>query len=166
MPDENKTGEQNAQLAALAEQAKSLDGQQPGVTAQRAEPLAESHLTAESEVFDEAEEGGNLAGLIFMVGQAFVPMFPSLAQVYTEEACGAIAGACVPVMKKRGWSLVGAAGKYKEEFVLAMTLLPIGMATYHAVVHDLAQAAAQPEPGNWFTRLFSRKAKTNSAPAE
>lgn len=90
-----------------------------------------------------------LAGLIGMVVTLAGPILPSLTAIYTPETTNAVAGAVSSLCNKYGWLQDGIANGYSEEIAAAMVLLPVGIATYQGVTHDLSAMKAtkkKPEP--------------------
>lgn len=88
-------------------------------------------------------EAAELAAILQAMTSLFVPLFPSLAAVYTPEACRSLAAATVPFMRKRGWTLPGIMAAWAEEIALAVVAFPLAFATWTAVNADIAQAKAK-----------------------
>lgn len=65
------------------------------------------------------------------------PMFPTLKQVYTKETIQAVADVTAPLANKYGVNLGGALAKYGEEIAFASVMIPLGISTYAAVLHDI-----------------------------
>lgn len=84
--------------------------------------------------------------MLSMAVQVLAPMFPSLRQVYTPDTISAVAGAAVPLANKHGWNIGGLLGDYAEELAFAAVAIPLGMATYQAVLADLERAQKAKEP--------------------
>lgn len=122
------------ELDALALQAQKLDGD---VEAQSPEAVVAGE--AQAAVMSLAES--NMEGMC-MVLEIAVPvvseMYPSLAAVYTPEACGRVAGALGPVLAKYGIDLSQVRGRWGEEIAAAIICFPIAKATYAAIKHDVA----------------------------
>lgn len=77
----------------------------------------------------------------------FTPLFPSLANVYTEANKAALASASAPMMEKYNLSMGGLFEKFGAEINFAMVSLPLGMQTYRAIQADLAERREKkPEP--------------------
>jgi len=68
----------------------------------------------------------------------YVPLFPSLGDVYTPEVRQRIAAAAVPVMQKYGFSLGDFFGKWAPEIGLAVTVAPLIPPTLAAIRRDRA----------------------------
>jgi hypothetical protein len=80
----------------------------------------------------------------------FVPMYPSLGRVYTEEAQEVLAGVAVPLMQKYDLSLGGFFEKWGPEINFAIVAFPLGQATLAAVRADnaaRAEAAKEAQAG-------------------
>jgi hypothetical protein len=125
------------ELDALAIQAGAVDG---AVEAQ--EPGAVMAAQAEIMTMGLAEE--NSQGVTMILGIA-VPvlgkLYPSLADVYTDEACGAIAASLGPLLAKYGVNLKDWGGAYKEEIGAAIVCGPIAWATVQGIKADIAARA-------------------------
>jgi len=89
---------------------------------------------------DPAIEAVELAAILQAISSLFVPVFPSLATIYTPDVCNALATATIPVMQKHGWSVPGIMADWAEEIALATVALPLGFATWQAVKADVAKA--------------------------
>lgn len=127
----------DAEFQALAGEAAvvdaSLNPAQPEQTAQAAQQKAQVLVS-------EVQE---LTVILQMAASLFFPLFPSLQKIYTKETCSGLAGAIVPVMVKRGWSVSGVMAGWGEEVALAIVVIPLGMATVGAVKQDMAEAEAK-----------------------
>jgi len=90
--------------------------------------------------------GEELAGMLFMMSKVLAPAFPSLATIYTEEACGAVGGAVAGVCDKYGWLQGGVGGEYGPELMCLCVVGPIAFATYGAVQGDIAARKEKERP--------------------
>ncbi|MYN45786.1 hypothetical protein GTP23_12085 [Pseudoduganella sp. FT93W] len=133
----------SAELQALAMQASQIDGEQAA-----ASPEAIQAAQEEQAAMGLAEQN---AGAVAMILGTAVPilskLYPSLADVYTEDACQSIVASVSPVLAKHGVDLSQWGGAYKEEIGAAMVCVPIAWATVQAVKHDVEarEAAKQPQ---------------------
>lgn len=123
-----KEHERDPALVALMNKAEQLDGQAVGQEVE-AEPTA-----AEPAAINSTAQ---VEGLLTMAVQLLAPMFPSLGQVYTPKTINALASVTVPLANKYGWDVGGLFGRYAEEVAFIAVALPLGMASYQAVLHDL-----------------------------
>jgi hypothetical protein len=71
-------------------------------------------------------------------------MYPSLNDVYTEAARGAVAASLARVLTKYGININDWGGRYKEEIGALMVCGPIAWATVQAVKSDIAAREKQP----------------------
>jgi hypothetical protein len=92
-----------------------------------------------------------LSGLIQTVTAVLSPALPSLAGIYTADACQKAGAAIAAVCNKRGWLQNGVLGGYGEELAALAIVGPMAIATYQGVQADLdamkkhrAAAAAAP----------------------
>lgn len=124
----------STELDALAMHAATLDG-----VVEAESPDAVIAGQEQAAVMSLAES--NMEGMC-MVLEIAVPvvseMYPSLAAVYTPEACGRVAGALGPVLAKYGIDLSQVRGRWGEEIAAAIICWPIAKATYAAIKHDVA----------------------------
>lgn len=136
------------ELESLAAAAAAVDAE---VAPQPVTELNPPLDTQAAEAVTAETEAAELASILQAVATLFVPVFPSLAKIYTPETCGALATATVPVMRKHGWKVPGIMAAWAEEIALATVALPLGFATWQAVQSDIAQAeksAKLPAPGS------------------
>lgn len=142
------------ELDALQHEAKTID-------AELAPPSPDGSPENNPEVLQAAQiatEQAEIEGILTIVSSIFMPVFPSLKEIYTADTIKSIASATVPVMVKHGWSAGAMLGKWAEELALAAVVLPVGFATYKGVQADIkaaedaekakkaeSQAASQPE---------------------
>lgn len=127
------------ELALLESQAAAIDGQ-----AAATEPGAAGPEVDVTPVDNAAE----VAGLLKAVADLFIPLFPSLATVYTDETCAAIGAKAAPVLEKYDLNVGGLFGKYGEEIMLGAALFPVAVATVKGIRHDIdARNNPPPQPG-------------------
>lgn len=89
-----------------------------------------------------------LAGMLLMLSKVVAPAFPSIAAIYTEEACGAAGAAVAGVCDKYGWLQGGVGGEYGPELMCLFVVGPLAFATYGAVQGDIeARRTKQRAPG-------------------
>lgn len=79
-----------------------------------------------------------VAALLKTAAAMLAPMFPSLAEIYTDATCQQLGTAAAPVMRKYGLSVGGIFDRWGAEITLAATALPVAVATYQGVKVDLA----------------------------
>jgi hypothetical protein len=119
----------------------SLITQAAGVDAEVAStaPAAMVEQQAAAAVMDMAQQ--NCQGVSMMLGLA-VPilskLYPSLENVYTEQACAQIAASVGPVLAKYNVNLADWGSSYKEEIGALFVCGPIAWATVQAVKADIA----------------------------
>ena len=126
--------EKNAHAERLLQEAAAIDGEfgtastgapaAPGAAAPGAEPQA---LTTEQE----------LKALLFIVTKMLSPMLPSLGQIYTKPNIAEIAAATAPVIDKYGLQSYIKLAAWEKELVCASVLLPLAVATWQGVKHDI-----------------------------
>jgi hypothetical protein len=93
-------------------------------------------------------------GLINFAVTLFVPIFPSLEAIYTEQVRGNLANVSAPLMEKYGFSMGSLFEKWGAEINFAMIALPLGIQTARAVKSDIAASKAaagqkkQPQQGS------------------
>ena len=124
-------------LLSLEAEAAAVDA---GMVAAPLENTAQAEADAAR---NTAQEIAELTTILQMASSLFFPLFPSLQTVYTHETCASLAGALVPVMVKRGWSVAGLTAGWGEEIALAIVAIPIGIATRDAVKADIAANEAK-----------------------
>jgi hypothetical protein len=119
--------------------------------------MAASQPNAEVQAFEDAEAAQIAAEQAAQVDQntASVQMgldiaipflsrlYPSLADIYTDEARGAVAMTVGPVLTKHGVNLGDIGGQYKEEIAMVAVCGPIAMATYAGIKADIAARERQ-----------------------
>lgn len=126
----------NQDIAQLAAEAAAVDAETapPTLPPAGAEPPALA--------VDPVAEA---ADLIRFAVALFVPLYPSLAAVYTEPAQGRLAQAAGPVMAKYGWTMGGLFEKWGPEINLAIVGIPLAIETSKAIRADtVARTAAKP----------------------
>lgn len=104
----------------------------------------------------EAEAGAQsenvaaeVAALVRMAAGILTPAFPSLAGIYTEEACARLGDAAAPVLAKYGLSVGGLFDRWGAEITLAAVAVPVALATWQGIKADRApkaEAAGKPAP--------------------
>lgn len=72
-------------------------------------------------------------------------LYPSLAEIYTDEAKGAVAMTVGPVLTKYGIDLGDVGGRYREEIAMVVVCGPIAIATYQGMKADI-DARVKPVP--------------------
>lgn len=90
-----------------------------------------------------ADQTEAIAASITMAVGMLSPLFPSLKQVYTEDAIGKLASTSNALAQKHGFVLSEFFTKWKEEIAFGAVGIPIAMATYQAVLHDLEERERQ-----------------------
>lgn len=90
--------------------------------------------------------GEELAAMLSMVSKMVAPALPSVAAIYTDEACGAVGMAVAGVCDKYGWLQGGVGGEYGPEIMCLIVVGPIAFATYGAVQKDVAAIQATKRP--------------------
>lgn len=116
----------------------------------------------------EVDLSGEIAGLVSMGVALLSPMFPSLKEIYTEQAVGAASGALAGVCNKHGWMQGGMVGGWGEELACIAIVGPLAFATVQGVQGDLAKRRkksepdrlAAPEPGEVVTATPATKTVT------
>lgn len=79
-----------------------------------------------------------IAGALMMISAMVAPFLPTVAKVYSKEACEAVGAAVAPVCEKHGWLSGGVGGEYGEELMCLVVIGPMAFATYHAASGDIA----------------------------
>jgi hypothetical protein len=87
-----------------------------------------------------------LAGMLMMLSKVVAPAFPSIAAIYTDEACGAAGAAVAGVCDKYGWLQGGIGGEYGPELMCLFVVGPLAFATYGAVQGDIEARRAKQRP--------------------
>lgn len=105
-----------------------------------------------------------IAGILMLLAGIAAPMFPSVAKVYSPEACQAVGAAVAPVCDKHGWLHGGIGGEYKEEFMCLAVVGPMAFATYIAANNDLEALKAAKE-GEKGAKTIEGKAEPKKLPA-
>jgi hypothetical protein len=139
----------NAELNGLLMQAAAVDGD---LAAQAPEAIAEQQ--AEMAVVSLAEENSKTVGMILGLAVPILSrLYPSLAEVYTEEACCAVAASLGPLLAKYNINIAEWGGRYQEEIGAAFVCGPIAWATVQGVKADIQ------------SRIGAAKAIENGQPA-
>lgn len=128
------TGDDQARAESLAAIALQVGGDETNAGAPEGVPAAVP-MGAEQEAKEVIEFGCSL----------FVPLYPSLAQVWTPEVRGNIATAAAPLMEKYGVTLGGIFDQWGAEIRFAMVAFPVASATVGAIKHDNAARKAAAE---------------------
>jgi hypothetical protein len=127
----------------------------PGMASEARADLAAIMGQVQGEVIPGAEPepqapqvdlAGEIAGLVSMGVALLSPMFPSLKEIYTEQAVGAASGALAGVCQKHGWMQGGMVGGWGEELAAVAIVGPLVFATVQGVQGDLAKKRKKPEP--------------------
>ncbi|MBZ0105536.1 MAG: hypothetical protein K8H84_07875 [Sulfuricella denitrificans] len=84
-------------------------------------------------------------GLIDFALSLFVPIFPSLDAIYTEQARMNLANASGPLMEKYDFSLGSLFERWGPEINFAMVAFPLSAQTYKAVKADIEAAKPKHE---------------------
>jgi hypothetical protein len=94
----------------------------------------------------EVDLAGEIAGLVSMGVALLSPMFPSLKDIYTEQAVGAASGALAGVCQKHGWMQGGMVGGWGEELAAVAIVGPLVFATVQGVKGDMQAKRKKAEP--------------------
>ena len=127
----------------MSTELDALQSEAVAVDAVNTPSVAEQPSTEQAQAVNEAAE---IAGLLTIITGLFVPVFPSLAKIYTVETVNSIAAAAVPVMNKHGWTTGEFLGKWAAELGLAAVAIPVGLLTIKGIREDIAQAKEQEKP--------------------
>ena len=123
----------SADLRALAAEAAAVDhelGEAAGAEAgkpQGAEGAAPPQAAPDKAVA--------VAQALELAVAVLAPMFPSLRKVYTPETIKSVAEVTAALARKHGWDL--SMTRWQEEIAFVAVVLPVGVQTYQAVLHDL-----------------------------
>lgn len=164
MPTDQEKGAPGGAIdAGLAALAKSIDaeGGAAGPGAASNDPAAPA---APTDYQAEARE------LIDFLTATLVPLYPSLAAIYTTEVKGSVAIGVAPLLKKYDFDLAKLFGKYGPEIGAAMVLVPLVAPTLQAVAadrqaHKEARAAAAAKAKQAAAPAAAAGADASSAPA-
>jgi len=118
-------GEEAADLRALERAAAADPAGEPGDVPEGQDGPIAPPLSQE------------LAGMLLMLSKVVAPILPSVAAIYTEEACEAIGAAVAPVCEKHGWLQNGVGGQWGEEIMCLVVVGPMAYATYVAANNDI-----------------------------
>jgi hypothetical protein len=94
----------------------------------------------------QVDLAGEIAGLVSMGVALLSPMFPSLKEIYTEQAVGAASGALAGVCNKHGWMQGGMVGGWGEELAAVAIVGPLVFATVQGVKGDMQAKRKKAEP--------------------
>jgi hypothetical protein len=128
-------------LTALAMQAEAIDSELQATT-----PQAIIEGQAVTQTMDANQQ--NAEGVAFGLSLALTvlaPIFPSLEGVYPEAVRNQVAQSLAPVLTKYNVNLADIGGNWKEEIGAAIVCVPIALATYKAIRHDLDAKEQKPE---------------------
>ncbi len=136
-PDTQSAGPEIASEARadLADIMGQVDSEGEGIPGAQPEPQA-----------PEVDLASEIAGLVSMGVALLSPMFPSLKEIYTEQAVSAASTALAGVCSKRGWMQGGMVGGWGEELAAVAIVGPLVWATVQGVQGDLAKKRKKPEP--------------------
>jgi hypothetical protein len=127
----------NAELAGLLMQAAAVDGD---LAAQAPEAIAEQQeLMVVASLAEENTKGVRM--ILALAVPILGKLYPSLVDVYTEEACGAVAASLGPLLAKYGINLQEWGGRYQEEIGAAFVCGPIAWATVQGIKADILERA-------------------------
>lgn len=131
-------------------------GQAPAISDEQAADLRRLQLAAdepnkEMQALEDAEAANQAAEVAAQVDQnsnavrmgldIAIPflarLYPSLADVYTDDARMAVAMTVGPVLTKYGVDLGDVGGRYREEIAVVAVCGPIAMATYQGIKADV-----------------------------
>lgn len=125
------------ELDSLAMQAANLDGEVAS-----AAPGAMLEQQEQAAVISMAEQNSRGVSMIMALAVPILSkLYPSLAEVYTPEACGQVAASLGPVLAKYGVNLEEWGGRYQEEIAALFVCGPIAWATVQGVKADIASRA-------------------------
>lgn len=134
MPDE-----QAAALASLERAAAEPDRE---VAKIEEEEAAEQ----EQALAQQVDQNSQAVRMMLDIGVPFLSkLYPSLIDVYTEEARTAVSLTVGPVLTKYGINLGDMGGRYREEIAMVVVCGPIAFATFEGIKADIA-ARAKPVP--------------------
>jgi len=123
--------EQAADLRRL-----QMAADQPNAEIQKLEDAEAAHAAAE--VAAQVDQNTNAVRMGLDIAIPFLSrLYPSLAEVYTDDARGAVAMTVGPVLTKYGVDLGDVGGRYREEIAMVVVCGPIAMATYHGIKADV-----------------------------
>lgn len=123
--------EQLAELRRL-----ELGANEPNTELQALEDAEAAQVAAE--VAAQVDQNSNAVRMGLDIAIPFLSrLYPSLAEVYTDEARGAVAMTVGPVLTKYGVDLGDVGGRYREEIAMVAVCGPIAMATYQGIKADI-----------------------------
>lgn len=132
MGDEQAADLRRLQLAAAEPDADQAS--QEAAAADQAAAEQDSHAQGNSQ-----QVAFILALAVPILGQ----IFPSILEIYTDQAQAAVSGTVGPVLTKYGVDLSNMATDYGAEIACVMVCGPIALATYKGVSSDLAAKKEQ-----------------------
>lgn len=139
--DQSEEQQAGATPAMSAEQAADLRRLELGANEPNNELQAledAEAAQAAAEVAAQADQNSNAVRMGLDIAIPFLSrLYPSLAEVYTDEARGAVAMTVGPVLTKYGIDLGDVGGRYREEIAMVVVCGPIAMATYQGIKADV-----------------------------
>lgn len=136
MDHENQAGaaisaEQSADLRRLM-----LAADQPNAELQALEDAEAANAAAEQAA--QADQNSTAVRMGLDIAIPFLTrLYPSLEDIYDEQARTAVAMTVGPVLTKYGIDLGDVGGRYREEIAMVMVCGPIAMATYQGIKSDI-----------------------------
>lgn len=119
-----------------------LAASQPNAELQALED-AEAAQAADEQAFQIDQNTGSVRMGLDIAIPFLSKLYPSLADIYTDEARAAVAMTVGPVLTKHGVNLGDIGGQYKEEIAMVAVCGPIAMATYQGIKADIAARERQ-----------------------
>lgn len=133
----------STELEAMALNAERLDAEGDAQA-----PEAVLAQEGEAQAQQLAASGAEQVEMILQIAVPVLSkLFPSLVDIYTPEACGAIGQSVAPVLAKYGIDLAAWGGAWKEEIMMVMVCGPIVMATVQGIKADTAAKEAKSPKG-------------------
>jgi hypothetical protein len=129
--DNDDTGPLTGEFAALAHIADGLDGE---AHANSGEGIMQAQQ--EELALDQTQQNAQQIHMVLSIAVPMLsPMFPSLADIYTDHQNQIVGAALAPVLTKYGISLGGMSDK--PEIAALIVLGPLAFATYKGVKSDI-----------------------------
>lgn len=125
----------NAHAARLLAEASKVD--QEFGTASKGSPIEPGAAPGDAPPAPLTTEQ-ELRALLFIVTKMLSPMLPSLGVIYTKANIAEIAAATAPVIDKYGLEKYIKLAAWEKEIMCASVLLPLAVATFQGVKHDIA----------------------------
>lgn len=127
----------SGEFAALAHIADGLDGQ---AHASSGEGIMQAQQ--EEMALDQTQQNAQQIHMVLSLAVPILsPMFPSLAEIYTDHQNQIVGAALAPVLTKYGITLGGMTDK--PEIAALIVLAPLALATYKGVKSDIEARNAQ-----------------------